>query len=290
MPAEYATLGRRTALPAFVPGPVTVAAVKDDPVDNSKECQAVRLSPVRAAFAASFFATFVLVPLAVAQQPGAPLPGRPGPALPAAGPAATPAPVGTSVVVIDVAFVFKNHVRFNARMNEIKRDIEQYDAFVREETQKLTKKKEQLVQYNATSVEYKKLEEDMARMQSDLQIKVQLKRKEFLETEAKLYFDTYREIEQTVAVFAQRNRISLVLRFNGDEMKSDDRASVLQGVNRAVVYQQGLDITEHVLGLLNPPGQTAVAPGAQPPPAVPPTATRPIVPGGVAPQRPGIQR
>src|SRR5262245_10739092 len=117
-------------------------------------------------------------------QGGAPLPGRP------AAPSAAPAPVGTSVVVIDVAYVFKNHVRFNGRINEIKCDIEQYDAYVREETKKMTQKKEQLPQFQATSPEFKKLEEDLARTQSDLQIKVQLKRKEFLETEAKLYFDT----------------------------------------------------------------------------------------------------
>ena len=83
------------------------------------------------------------------------------------------------------------------------------------------------------------------------------------------------EVEQTVAVFAQRNRINLVLRFTGDEIKQDDRASILQGVNRPVVYQQGLDITDHILGLLNPPGQTTAAPAGTVPPR---TATGPTIP------------
>jgi Skp family chaperone for outer membrane proteins len=216
-------------------------------------------------------------------QPGAPPLG----ARPAAPPAAAaPAPAGTSVVLIDVAYVFKNHIRFNARMNEIKREIEQYDAFVREETKKLTTKKEQLTQFQQNSVEYKRLEEEGARLSADLQIKVQQKRKEFLEQEAKLYYDTYREVEQTVAVFAQRHRISLVLRFTGDDIKPDDRASILQGVNRPVVFQQGLDITESILAMLNPPGQT-VPPAGAGAPIAPSAINRPIVP-----QRPAgsIQR
>jgi hypothetical protein len=98
-------------------------------------------------------------------------------------------------------------------------------------------------------------------------VKIGLKRKEFLEQEARVYYRVYREIEQSVGLFAQRNRIGLVLRFNGDEMKEDDRASVLQGVNRAVVYQQNLDVTEFILGDLNrgttPPPTPGAAAGAQ---------------------------
>jgi hypothetical protein len=42
------------------------------------------------------------------------------------------------------------------------------------------------------------------------------------------------------------------------------------------VFQQGLDITENILALLNPPGQTVPPAGAAAP--IAPSATRPIVP------------
>jgi len=248
----------------------------------------VRRPPLCATFVAGLFAVTISAVSAFAQLPGAPA-GGPLVPRPAAPPAAAPAPApaGTSVVLIDVAYVFKNHVRFNAKMNEIKQAIEQYDAFVREETKKLATTKEKLAQFNQSTPEYKRLEEEGARQSSELQIKVQLKRKEFLEQEAKLYYDTYREVEQTVTVFAQRNRISLVLRFTGDEIKPDDRNSILQGVNRPVVYQQGLDITEHILSLLNPPGQTVpgpttggVAPGTQTARPTGPTVPQPQRPAG----------
>jgi hypothetical protein len=103
----------------------------------------------------------------------------------------------------------------------------------------------------------------------------------------------YREIEDSVAMFAQRNRIGLVLRYTGDEMKPDDRASVLQGVNKPVVYQDRLDITQHILNQLNA-GATMPAGGGVGPPA--PGAAGSQIPAGtqnaqrqppVIPQRPG---
>jgi Skp family chaperone for outer membrane proteins len=236
----------------------------------------VRLSLCRAALAASF--VFSALSASVLGQA---IPGGPGvarPAVPAAAPAAAhtnTAPVGTTVVVLDVAYVFKNFQRFNGQMNDIKKDIEAFEAFVKGEQQKFVTKREELQQFKPGSLEYKQKEEELARLQSDLQVQVGLKRKEFLEQEARVYYRSYREIEQVVAVFAQRNRIGLVLRFNGDEMKEDDRASVLQGVNRAVVYQYNLDITQHIVDELNR-FQTAVRPTPAPGPVVP--GPRPPVP------------
>jgi Skp family chaperone for outer membrane proteins len=224
----------------------------------------------------------------------------PGARPPVAAPAAA-APAGTSVAVIDVAFIFKNHVRFNAQMNDMKRDIEGFDASIRGEQQNFAKKREQLTQFNPSSDQYKKAEEDLAHIKSDLDIKVAVKRREFLEQEAKIYYGIYREIEEAVAIFAQQNRIGLVLRYSGDEMKPDDRASVLQGVNRPVVYQDRLDITQHVLGRLNAGATMPAGAGGVAPPASPGAApvgqdirsaqrpSGPVIPQA-APRAPSVQR
>ena len=186
--------------------------------------------------------------------------------------AATPS--GTNVAVIDVAQIFKKHNRFNAAMQDIKKDIEDFDTFVRGEQTKMKTLAEQLQSFKAGSLEYKQKEEEIARMTSEMQVKIGLKRKEFLEQEARVYYHVYKEIEQSVHTFALRNRIGLVMRYNGDEMKEDDRASVLQGVNRAVVYQQGLDITSFILEDLNK-GTVTPTNGAAPRPTGPqiPTPT-----------------
>ena len=214
---------------------------------------------------------FCFVSAAVAQQGvpgGAPgIGGAPGGARPpAAAPAvSTPAPQQptTQIVVIDIAKIFKKHHRFNQMMADIKKDIEDFDGYVKNETTKLKGMGEQLQAYRAGSLEYKAKEEEAARLTSDLQVKVGLKKKELLESEARVYYNVYRELEQKVAIFAQQNRIMMVLRFNSDDMKEDDRNSVLQGVNRAVVYYHPqLDVTELVLHELNRGVQPYVPPTA----------------------------
>lgn len=210
----------------------------------------MRVSFLSATFVAGTVMTLAFGSVANAQVAGgvgtAPRPATAAAAAPAAG-----APTGTNVAVIDVALIFKKHNRFNAAMQDIKKDIEDFDSFVRGEQNKMKALAEQLQTFKAGSLEYKSKEEEIARMTSEMQVKIGLKRKEFLEQEARVYYHVYREIEQSVQNFAIRNRIGLVMRYNGDEMKEDDRASVLQGVNRAVVYQQGLDITQFILEDLN---------------------------------------
>jgi Skp family chaperone for outer membrane proteins len=199
----------------------------------------VRLSHQSAAIAA------ILVTLcglsASAQVPGQ---GASGGARPASAPP-------TAVAVIDVALIFKHHDRFNGQMGDIKRDIEQFEAYVKGQQSSLKTRVEELQQYGPTSADYKAKEAELARTQSQLQVEIGLKRKEFLEKEARVYYHVYKEIENAVAVFSQRAGIGLVLRYNSDDMKEDDRQSVLQGVNKAVVFHQGLDITEYIITNLN---------------------------------------
>src|SRR5947209_7252290 len=184
---------------------------------------------------------FLVAPVAAqGLPPGGPRPSGPptgaiAPSAPAPAPSASAA--GTSVAVIDVAYIFKNHARFNQSMNDMKRDIEAFDAHMQEESKKLQKKQEEMQTFGPSSPQFKKLDEDLAKMKSDFQIAVQSKKRDFLEQEAKVYFNIYREVEEAVAVFAQRHGIRLVLRFTGDDMKADDRQSILQGVNKPVVYQ-----------------------------------------------------
>jgi Skp family chaperone for outer membrane proteins len=207
----------------------------------SKECSSVRLSFHRAALAACLVSATCA---ASALGQGAP----------ASRPANTPtpsAPTGTNVAVIDIALIFKHHDRFNAAMGDIKKDIEQFEALIRDEQKKLKARVDELQAFNPGTTDFQKREAEVARLDSELKVTIGQKRREFLEQEARVYYRVYKEVEQSVGVFAQRFRIGLVLRYNSDDMKEDDRASVLQGVNRAVVWHGNLDITPQIITELN---------------------------------------
>ena len=77
------------------------------------------------------------------------------------------------------------------------------------------------------------------------------KQKELSEQEAKMYFQVYSELEQAVATFSMKNRIGLVLRFSREKLQEDTPQAVMQGLNRAVVWHGGLDISTLIEQELN---------------------------------------
>ena len=162
-----------------------------------------------------------------------------------------PSAGGTAVAVIDINFIFKNHTRFKASMEDIKKDIETFEAYLRDERTKITTQAERLKTLPAGYADYKELEESIASLHTSLQLETGRKRKDILEREAQIYYNAYKEVERVVENFATRFGIGLVIRFSGEEMDPTNRDSVLKGVNRPVVYNNGLNITGDILNELN---------------------------------------
>lgn len=176
---------------------------------------------------------------------------------------------GTNVVVLDVGKVFKEHARFKQSMEMMKKDVEAFEAYVRRQRDQITAMAEGLKNYNPGSPEYKDIEAKAAKSTSDVQVEMGLKRREFMEREAKLYFNTYTEVTNVVQRFADDNGIALVLRYNSEDINPDDRNSVLQGVNNNIVFQRNRDITATIIDVINrrsptpPPGPLTNRTGPQ---------------------------
>jgi Skp family chaperone for outer membrane proteins len=163
-------------------------------------------------------------------------------------PAAPPqTPDAVLVAVIDVDYVFEHHAVFQQRLEWIRQQAKGYDAELAQRRREFAQKGEELEKLSPGSPDYRRLEEELARELSALQVQVQLRRKELLSQEAKSYYEAYNDVLRAVADVADRRRISLVLRFDRDNIDPRDRGSVLNGVSRGVVFQRNLDVTQLVL-------------------------------------------
>ncbi len=211
-----------------------------------------------------------LATLPVAAQQGRPLNAGVAPTgiAPAA---AAPRVAGTSVAVIDLQDVFKKHARFTAAMEDLKKDNEALAAYARTEQAKLQKMLEALKDLKPGSPDYKRKEEEIAHIDSDVRVQLSLKRKELREREAKLHYQAYEEISAAVQEFADRNGIGLVVRFSADEIDPTNPESIMMGLSRQVVYQRNLNITDFVIEMINR-GTPPVAPAGD-------QARRPTIPG-----------
>jgi Skp family chaperone for outer membrane proteins len=173
-------------------------------------------------------------------------------------PAARPAAAQQSIALIDVSYIFKNHVRFKGQMEDMKADVERAEQQVKTERDAIQKLGERLQDYRKGTPDYKQLEEELAKRQADLSVMVTLQKNEFLQREAKIYHNVYQEIFQATNYYAKQNGYDIVLRFNGDQVDAERPDSVLSFINKPVVwYRDQLDITPMVLAELN---RNAVAP------------------------------
>ena len=176
------------------------------------------------------------------------------------------------IVVVDLSQVFEKHPTFNTRMNAIKQEVKTTEAAFQAQGKQIEASVKQLQSMSSSDPNYRQLESDTARRQAAIQAEMQLKRKDFLEKEARVYYETYEQVKSEIKVFAESNRIGLVLRFSSEKIDPTNRQSVLQGVNQPILYNQGgLDITNYIVTRLVRAAGTQQAsrtasPGAQQPP------------------------
>jgi len=193
--------------------------------------------------------------------------------------------VNPGLAIIDLSIIFKNHERFKAESEIMKQEVMRRENEFKGQRDALRGEAEKLGQYRAGSPEFKKLEADLTQWTAKLQADVNIQKKEFLDREAKIYFNTYREILDEVKYFSEQNGIVLVMRFSSEEIdQNPDAERVMKELNKSVVYHNpAIDISSIILHNLNNRalrqggGAPAPAVGLQP-------NTRPL-PGQFAPPR-----
>lgn len=164
----------------------------------------------------------------------------------AAGPESVP-----PVAVIDINRVFAEHLRFKQEMEFMKKDVEDFEAYLRQQQNRVKHMTEERANFKPTTPDYKRIDLEITQLTSDVNVQTQLKRKEFLQREARIYYNVYTELTNEVADFAMRNGVTLVLRYNSQKIDPEDRTSVLQGVNNSVVFHHDLDITSFIIERIN---------------------------------------
>jgi Skp family chaperone for outer membrane proteins len=155
------------------------------------------------------------------------------------------------IAVIDVGRVFRDHGRFQEQLKSLQGELQaaQQTLAVRQVEIENTQRKLQKLRPGTPQHEQTQLL--LARLQTELKLYGQRLQQDFAQREAILYAELYGHISSAVEQYAQQHQIRLVLRSNEITIDPQNRNSVLGAVNRDVVYQQGLDITDAILQELN---------------------------------------
>jgi Skp family chaperone for outer membrane proteins len=141
--------------------------------------------------------------------------------------------------------------------------MESADAQLKADRDTVANKEKMREQFNAGSPEFKQVDEEIARLKAEFQLKAGKIRRDFMEREAQVYYNTYMEVSNAVQYYAQQHNIGMVLKFNGDSIDPNNREDILRAINKPVVFQNNVDITPDVLALLNRGGTPGATPAAQ---------------------------
>lgn len=162
------------------------------------------------------------------------------------------------VRIIDLSEVFKKHNGFNAVTTRMRADAEQAQAALKAREEALKKMALRLKDFQEGSPDFRQLREEITTKTAELQADAKNTQNEFLEREATIYFNVYKEILDEVKYYAEQNGVHLVLRFNGNEAdpnnpeESLNPQKILQTLNKSVFYHSDrIDITLDIINSLN---------------------------------------
>lgn len=167
---------------------------------------------------------------------------------PAAAAPAAPVKIG----LVDMARVFKEYNKFEDMRAALKAEMETALAEAKKIASDAEKVKEELKLLKVGSAEYIKRESDLAQLSSDFETKRKIANVTYQRKEAEIFQDIYVDAVGVIKLYAEHFKYSMVMRFNSAALDKNDQASVVNGLNKLVIYHRPQDdITDAVIDYLN---------------------------------------
>ena len=156
------------------------------------------------------------------------------------------------VGLIDMARVFKEYKKFEALREELKAEITQSDQQAKVLAAKIQRVVEEMKTYKSDNQAFIDLEKQQAQFTAEFNAFRGAERQKFMRREAQIYKTIYLEAVDVVKIAAEYLDYTLVIRFNGAKLDSTDPKTLIQSLNRQVVYFRPKDdITDSVIDYLN---------------------------------------
>lgn len=183
---------------------------------------------------------------AIAQAPAAAAGNTP--------PSQPPKTGATSVALVDVGYVIKNHPSLNAEMERLNAEVKTAQEQIEQRRTSLLAESEKVgTTFDTNSPDFKAKQEQLLNQESKLRVDFLGQEKEFAEKRATVMAKSYQDVTAAINTVAEAYKFDLVLRYSKEqnEMNPKNPQSVSFGVQKDVLFQApGLDVTDYVLYVL----------------------------------------
>jgi Skp family chaperone for outer membrane proteins len=177
--------------------------------------------------------------------------------------------VDHGIRVLDVKRVFDEYFYFKDKIKELRDLVKAFETEQMDEAKKLGEEAKKLAEFAQGSPERKALEKKLFQAKTDLEAQAAIKKQEFMEREAKIYYHTYNAIQEEVKYYCQVKGVAAVFSYSSDKADPNNRQSIMRAMGNSVVAcDPSIDITETILRVMNrsaPAGSGAPAVGTKQP-------------------------
>jgi len=167
--------------------------------------------------------------------------------------AAEPLPIG----LVNVDRILKSHKPLLEKLDPLKEEAKDLDAKIQVRQAELEAVGLQFRNVQPGTPDHQRLQLQLVKMQTDLQQFVASERQILQKKDAMIFLAFFRQLDVEIAKYAKAHDLRLVIRQHETSLdESQPLADIYKALNRVILFEDGLDITDEILKALSspPPG------------------------------------
>lgn len=158
----------------------------------------------------------------------------------------------TRIALVDMAQVFKRSMIFEQKREALKLKIKDSEEAAQRLVKLIDVTTRKLGVLEKGSEDHQQTEVALQRQKKEFEDFRVSKSRDFLKEESGIYREVYALVTKTISDYAQTHGIDLVMRHNAENpLNEEDPKKLLEMMNKQVVYDNNLDITEAIIDIVN---------------------------------------
>jgi Skp family chaperone for outer membrane proteins len=155
------------------------------------------------------------------------------------------------IAVVRLDKILRENARLQSRVAPLKAEASELDKTIQVRQSEIESTQARLARVPPGSSDFEKLQLQLARLRTELQLFVTRERQKIQNREGQEYLLVLRDMEKVLASYCKERGIRLVLRHQEPpEGNEPNLQTVLAALNRGIVYADELDITDEIAKLL----------------------------------------
>jgi Skp family chaperone for outer membrane proteins len=164
--------------------------------------------------------------------------------------AAEPLPIA----LVNVDRILKTHKPLQEKLDPLKENAKELDAAVQVRQGEIETVGNKLRTIQPGTAEHQRLQLQLVKLQTDLQQFIATERQNLQKKEVAVYLELFRRLDAEVSKYAKARGLKLVLRqYETSYDEGQPLPDILKALNRTILYEESLDITDEILKALEAP-------------------------------------